>query len=108
MSKALDNGTIIYALETQIIHAARMETFNVQYVTTLHDRAVKHASRIPLRYFRTFTLRASGTGYRDALGYQNLATLLGTWLDINATRFERTTAESISYTRYLNIGILNL
>jgi len=48
---------IIYALETQIIHAVRMETFNVQYVTTLHDHVAEHASRISLRYFRTFTLR---------------------------------------------------
>lgn len=65
------------------VHAARMETFNAQYVTALHDRCGTCLEDIALRYFRAFTLYvASGTGAPRC-------TLLGTRLDINATRSER-------------------
>lgn len=89
-------------------HAARMETFNVQYVTTLHDRAAKHASRIPLRYFRTFTLRCIRHRIQRCVWISEPCTLLGTWFDINVTFQTYSGQINILHTRYLNIGILNL
>jgi len=89
---------------TQTVHAARMETFNVQYVTALHDRCGTCLGDTAEVFSCIHSTLHPAPGHRDAPGYQNPAASLGTWLDINATRSGRIVPNRyLTYTRYSNI-----